>query len=90
MKTLFLITARGGSRGVPNKNICKIGGLPLLAFKAIAAQESKYCTRLIISTDSNQIAAVAREYNVEVPFMRPAELAMDSPWEAIGYPTSFQ
>jgi N-acylneuraminate cytidylyltransferase/CMP-N,N'-diacetyllegionaminic acid synthase len=78
MNTLFLITARGGSRGVPKKNICKIGGLPLLAYKAIAARKSNYCTRLIISTDSDEIAAVAREYGVEVPFMRPAELATDS------------
>jgi CMP-N,N'-diacetyllegionaminic acid synthase len=78
LNILFLITARGGSRGVPKKNICKIGGLPLLAYKAIAAQKSKYCTRLIISTDSNEIATLAREYDVEVPFMRPAELATDN------------
>jgi CMP-N,N'-diacetyllegionaminic acid synthase len=78
MNILFLITARGGSRGVPKKNICEIGGLPLVAFKAIAALRSKFCTRLIISTDSEEIAAIAGKYGVEVPFIRPAELATDS------------
>ena len=70
--------ARGGSKGVPGKNIQKIGGLPLLAFKARAAQRSKYPSRLIISTDSEEIASVASSYGVEVPFMRPAELATDT------------
>jgi N-acylneuraminate cytidylyltransferase/CMP-N,N'-diacetyllegionaminic acid synthase len=70
--------ARGGSKGVPGKNIREIGGLPLLAFKARAAQRSKYPSRLIISTDSLEIQEVARAFGVEVPFTRPADLATDA------------
>ena len=75
---LFLITARGGSRGVPGKNLRTLGGLSLVAIKAIAARGSRYCTRLIISTDSEEIALEAKRYGAEVPFMRPAELASDT------------
>ena len=77
-KNLFLITARAGSKGVTNKNIREIDGLPLLAFKAISAKKSKYCDRLIISTDSEAIAAIAEKYEVEVPFIRPGHLADDT------------
>ncbi|MDD3269466.1 MAG: acylneuraminate cytidylyltransferase family protein [Syntrophomonadaceae bacterium] len=77
MNILFLITARGGSRGVPRKNIREIAGLPLLVFKARAAVKSDYCTRLIVSTDDDEIARVARKYDIEVPFMRPVQLATD-------------
>ena len=77
MKVLFLITARGGSKGIPGKNLKEIGGLPLVGFKAISAQRSKYCSRLVISTDSPEIQEVARSFGVEVPFTRPAELATD-------------
>ena len=70
--------ARGGSKGVPGKNIREIGGLPLLAFKARAAQRSKYASRIIISTDYPEIQDVARRYDVEVPFTRPADLAGDT------------
>lgn len=78
MNTLFLITARGGSKGVPKKNIYEIGGLPLLVYKAIAARNSNFCTRLIISTDSEEIVVVAKRYGIEVPFIRPDELATDT------------
>lgn len=78
MKILFLITARGGSKGIPGKNLRKIGGIPLVGFKAISAKRSRYCARLIISTDSPEIQEVARRYGVEVPFTRPAELATDT------------
>ena len=78
MKILFLITARGGSKGVPGKNLRRIGGLSLVGFKAISAKRSAYCTRLIISTDSEEIQAEARHHGVEVPFTRPAELASDT------------
>jgi CMP-N-acetylneuraminic acid synthetase len=78
MKILSVIMARGGSKGVPGKNIREIGGLPLLAFKARAAQRSKYASRIIISTDSPEIQEVARRFDVEVPFTRPAELASDT------------
>lgn len=78
MRTLYLITARGGSKGVPKKNIRTIGGLSLVGFKARSARKTKSCTRLIISTDSEEIANEARRHDVEVPFMRPAELASDT------------
>ena len=78
MKVLFLITARGGSKGVPGKNLREIGGIPLVGFKANSARKSKYCSRLIISTDSQEIQEVARSYGAEVPFTRPAELATDT------------
>jgi N-acylneuraminate cytidylyltransferase/CMP-N,N'-diacetyllegionaminic acid synthase len=78
LKTLYLITARGGSKGVPGKNLRQIQGVSLVGFKALAARKSKHCTRLIISTDSPDIQDDARRYGVEVPFTRPAELATDT------------
>lgn len=78
MRVLFLITARGGSKGVPGKNIREIAGISLLGYKAISARKSKYCSRLIVSTDSPEIQENALEYGVEVPFTRPAELASDT------------
>ena len=78
MRTLFLITARGGSKGVPGKNLRELGGIPLVGFKAISARRSKYCTRLIISSDSSDIQEVAKKYGAEAPFTRPAELATDT------------
>lgn len=78
MKVLYLITARGGSKGVPNKNIRLVGGLPLIAYKIIAAQKSSVDKRIIVSTDSDKIADVAIQYGAEVPFMRPEYLASDT------------
>lgn len=78
MNILYLITARGGSKGVPGKNLKRIGGISLVGYKAISARKSKYCARLIISTDSAEIQADARAHGVEVPFTRPAELASDT------------
>ncbi len=78
MKVLFLITARGGSKGVPGKNIREIGGISLVGFKALSARKSRYCSRLIISTDSREIQENAKKYGVEVPFTRPLELATDT------------
>lgn len=75
---LFLITARGGSKGVPGKNLKTIGGLSLVAFKAISAKRSKYCSRLVISTEDHDIQAEAKSLGVEVPFTRPKDLATDS------------
>lgn len=77
MRVLFLITARGGSKGVPRKNIRKVGSLPLLAYKIRAAQGTSFGKRIIVSTDDLEIAEVARKYNAEVPFIRPTELASD-------------
>lgn len=76
-EVLGLIMARGGSKGVPKKNIVLCGGEPLLAYTIRAAQNSKAITRLIVSTDDEEIAAVARSYGAEVPFMRPAEISQD-------------
>ena len=78
MRILFLITARGGSKSVPGKNLRQLSGISLVGFKAISAQKSGHCTRLIISTDSVQIQDDARRYDVDVPFTRPAELATDT------------
>lgn len=77
MKVLFVITARGGSKGVPRKNIKPICGLPLIAFKIMAAQKTKLEKRIIVSTDDEEIADVARKYGAEVPFLRPDYLASD-------------
>ena len=78
MKVLFVITARGGSKGVPGKNIKILGGIPLVAYKIIAAKKCCYEKRIIVSTDDEEIARVSKEYGAEVPFMRPTELATDS------------
>ncbi|MBI5298078.1 MAG: acylneuraminate cytidylyltransferase [Chloroflexi bacterium] len=74
---LALIPARGGSKGIPRKNIRSFAGWPLIAWSIAAAQQSKYVTRIIVSTDDEEIAAVAREYGAETPFLRPAEFAQD-------------
>ena len=78
MKILFVVTARGGSKGVPRKNIKLLGGMPLIAYKIIAAQKCRYEKRILVSTDDEEIAKVGRKYGAEVPFMRPAELSTDS------------
>lgn len=74
---LAVIPARGGSKRVPKKNIKPIGGRPLIARTIEAAKKSRYIDRIIVSTDSNDIALVAEEWGAEVPFMRPKELATD-------------
>ncbi len=74
---LAIIPARGGSKGIPRKNIRSFAGWPLIAWSIAAAQQSKYVTRIIVSTDDEEIAAVAREYGAETPFLRPAEFAQD-------------
>lgn len=76
-KTLAVITARGGSKGIPGKNIKNLGGKPLIAYTIEVAKKSKLITDLIVSTDSEEIAQVCREYGADVPFIRPAELAQD-------------
>ncbi|RJP50143.1 MAG: acylneuraminate cytidylyltransferase [Anaerolineaceae bacterium] len=74
---LALIPARGGSKGIPRKNIRNFAGYPLLAWSIAAAKQSKSVTRIIVSTDDEEIAAIAREWGAETPFLRPAELAHD-------------
>lgn len=77
MEVLAIIPARGGSKGIPRKNIRPFAGYPLIAWSIAAARQARSVTRLIVSTDDAEIAAVAREYGAEVPFLRPAELAQD-------------
>lgn len=78
MKILGVITARGGSKGIPKKNIKLLGGAPLISYTIRATQKSKLITDLIVSTDDEEIASVCREYGAEIPFMQPAELAQDT------------
>jgi len=77
-KILAVIPARGGSKGIPKKNIKMIAGKPLIAWTIEAAKQSKYIDRLIVSSDDDEIIRVACEWNCEAPFVRPAELALDS------------
>jgi N-acylneuraminate cytidylyltransferase len=74
---LALIPARGGSKGIPHKNIRNFAGYPLIAWSIAAAIQAKTVTRIIVSTDDDEIATIARENGAEIPFMRPAELAQD-------------
>ena len=75
---ICIIPARGGSKGVPGKNIKPLCGKPLIAYTIEAAKAAKEIDRVIVTTDDEHIAAVAREYGAEVPFMRPAELSSDT------------
>lgn len=77
MRVLGLIPARGGSKGVPRKNIRLLCGKPLLQFTAEAARQARHLTRIILSTDDEEIAAVGRKCQLDVPFLRPPELATD-------------
>jgi CMP-N-acetylneuraminic acid synthetase len=77
MKYVALICARGGSKGVPGKNIRLLGGRPLIGWSIHTAKNVNRISRVIVSTDSEEIAKVAREQGAEVPFIRPSELAQD-------------
>jgi N-acylneuraminate cytidylyltransferase/CMP-N,N'-diacetyllegionaminic acid synthase len=79
MKTILgVIPARGGSKGVPRKNIAQLCGKPLIEHIFESARRSKYINRLVLSTEDDEIAQVARSKGIEVPFMRPFELATDT------------
>ncbi len=78
LEVLAVIPARGGSKGIPRKNIKDFAGYPLIAYSIVAATQSKLVTRTIVSTDDEEIAAVARQYGAETPFLRPAEFAQDN------------
>lgn len=75
---LGLIPARGGSKGIKDKNIVDLCGKPLISYTIDAAKKSKYIDDVVISTDSEKIAKVANEYGAEVPFLRPESLATDT------------
>ncbi|MCA8938221.1 MAG: acylneuraminate cytidylyltransferase family protein [Planctomycetes bacterium] len=77
-KLLALIPARGGSKGLPGKNVVPLAGKPLIAWTIEAAIDSGLFERVAVSTDDQEIAEVAERFNAKVPFMRPAELASDS------------
>mgnify|MGYP006269725145 CR=1 FL=1 len=74
---LAIIPARGGSKGIPRKNIRNFAGYPLVAWSIAAGLQARTVTRVVVSTDDEEIAAVARQYGAETPFLRPAELARD-------------
>ncbi len=75
---IAIIPARGGSKGLPGKNIRPLVGKPLIAYTIIEALKSKYITRVIVSTDDQRIADIAKIYGAEVPFLRPDFLASDT------------
>ncbi len=74
---LALILARGGSRGIPRKNLMPINGRPLIVYPICQARASRHITRTVVSTDDAEIAAVARDWGAEVPFVRPVDIAGD-------------
>lgn len=77
VEVLAIIPARGGSKSIPRKNIRSLGGHPLIAYSIAAGLAAKSVTRLVVSTDDEEIATVARKYGAEVPFLRPAEYSQD-------------
>ena len=77
-KVLAIIPARGGSKGLPGKNIKELCGKPLIAWSIEVARACRNIDRIVVSTDDDQIAEVAKKYGIELPFMRPAELATDT------------
>lgn len=74
---LAIVPARGGSKGVPRKNIKQFCGKPLIAWTIEEAKKSKYISRIVVSTDDTEIADVAKQYGANVPFMRPSDIAGD-------------
>jgi N-acylneuraminate cytidylyltransferase len=75
---LAIITARGGSKGLPGKNTIDLGGKPLLAWSIEAARQSRYVDRLVLSSEDDDIIAIAEKFGCEAPFRRPRELATDA------------
>lgn len=76
-EVLAIIPARGGSKGIPRKNIRNFAGYPLIAYSIAAGLQAETVTRVILSTDDEEIAAVGKAWGADVPFMRPTELAQD-------------
>lgn len=77
-EVLAIIPARGGSKGLPRKNVRPLAGYPLISYSVAAGLQAETVTRTIVSTDDEEIAAVARQFGAEIPFMRPAEFAQDN------------
>jgi CMP-N-acetylneuraminic acid synthetase len=78
-KVLAVIPARGGSKGMPGKNILPLAGKPLIGWTIEAALACPAITRTIVTTDSQAIADVARQFGAETPFLRPAPLSLSGP-----------
>lgn len=76
-RIIAVVQARGGSKGIPRKNLRPLGGHPLVAHTIASGRAARRVTRVILSTDDPEIAAVGRRYGAEVPFLRPAALATD-------------
>jgi CMP-N,N'-diacetyllegionaminic acid synthase len=91
-RVLAIIPARGGSKGLPGKNIRPICGKPLIGWTVEKALKSRYIDRVMVSTDSQEIADAARKHGVEVPILRPAELATDtaSSYDVIRHAVAYQ
>ena len=77
MEILALIPARGGSKGIPRKNVRLVAGKPLIVYSIEQALSSRLITRVIVSTDDEEIAEISRNHGAEVPFMRPSDYAQD-------------
>jgi CMP-N-acetylneuraminic acid synthetase len=77
MRVLGVVTARGGSKGIPRKNLRELAGKPLLAYTAEAALGARLLTDVVLSTDDDELATLGRRYGLQVPFRRPEELARD-------------
>lgn len=83
-RVVAIIPARGGSQGIPDKNVRDFAGKPLIAWTIEVARQAKGIDRVIVSTDSDRIAAIAQEFGAEVPFLRPAQIsASDTPIEPV-------
>ena len=76
-KVLAIIPGRGGSKGIPYKNIRKLGNLPLIAHTILSAKNSKNVNRVIVSTDNDKIASISKKFGAEIPFMRPKKFSLD-------------
>jgi len=78
LSVLAVVPARGGSKGIPRKNLCKLGGMSLIAHTARTAAALRWLDRAVLSTEDEEMAEEGRRYGLEVPFMRPPELASDT------------
>jgi CMP-N,N'-diacetyllegionaminic acid synthase len=81
--TVAIIHARGGSKRLPRKNVCLLGGKPLLAYPIELCREARFIDRVIVSTDDDEIMVVARDYGAEIPFRRPEDISEDVPSELV-------
>ena len=77
-KILAIIPARGGSKGIPHKNIKDLNGKPLISYSIEEANKSKYIDKLVVSTEDSEIADTSKKFGADVPFLRPKELSKDS------------